>query len=169
MTRDEAIQCAEAMVYGLRRDGRHINAKCSRQRRRARRAMAQADAIDALLADALAASPVGGEAGTRLALAKMTEAVERMACRLDTEPGNQTAVALWRGLVAESRAALTRLTSDLAECYRLTGADPDINEDWRLAPYAVVEVQRLRDEHDAADIALATALRERDEARAWVP
>ena len=27
------------------------------------------------------------------------------------------------------------LEADLAECYRLSGADPDGDEDWRLAPY----------------------------------
>ena len=37
----------------------------------------------------------------------------------------------------------------LAECYRLTGADPDGNSDARLAPYAVDEVRRLRHDHDA--------------------
>lgn len=47
-------------------------------------------------------------------------------------------------------AELDRLRSDLAECYRLTGADPDGNEDWRLAPHAVSEVKRLRAEEDAA-------------------
>lgn len=41
-----------------------------------------------------------------------------------------------------------RLTTDLAECFRLSGADPDGNEDWRLAPHAVREVARLRREHD---------------------
>lgn len=46
--------------------------------------------------------------------------------------------------VAASEAAL-------AECYRLTGADPDGNEDWRLAPEAVAEVARLRKECDLAE------------------
>jgi len=35
-----------------------------------------------------------------------------------------------------------------AECYRLSGADPDGNEDWRLAPLAVEEVRRLRQDSD---------------------
>lgn len=47
------------------------------------------------------------------------------------------------------RAEIERLTGQLAECYRLTGADPDGNEDWRLAPQAVVEVKRLREQTDA--------------------
>jgi len=36
----------------------------------------------------------------------------------------------------------------LAECYRWSGADPDGNEDWRLADRAVEEVKRLRQESD---------------------
>jgi hypothetical protein len=58
---------------------------------------------------------------------------------------------LLRGLLAE----VDRLTADLAECYRLTGADPDGNEDWRIARYAVVEVrallQELTDAEDEVD------------------
>lgn len=57
-------------------------------------------------------------------------------------------------LEAEVRRLLDqseRLTSNLAECYRLSGADPDGNEDRRLAPHAVEEVARLRDESDATD------------------
>ncbi len=38
---------------------------------------------------------------------------------------------------------------NLAECYRLTGADPDDNDDWRLAGHAIQEVARLRDEEKA--------------------
>lgn len=53
----------------------------------------------------------------------------------------------------------------LAECYRLTGADPDGNEDWRLAPGAVQEVARLRKEFDGSQAALALAQQERDNAR----
>lgn len=40
------------------------------------------------------------------------------------------------------------LEGQLAQCYKLTGADPDGNEDWRLAPHAVEEVRRLRNEYD---------------------
>ena len=40
------------------------------------------------------------------------------------------------------------LESALAECYRLSGADPDGDEDWRLACHAVDEVRRLREESD---------------------
>jgi hypothetical protein len=54
-------------------------------------------------------------------------------------------------LVADLRAQLERAQADLAECFRLSGADPDGNEDWRLAPDAVREVRRLREESDAAD------------------
>jgi hypothetical protein len=43
-------------------------------------------------------------------------------------------------------AALTVCQQELAECYRLTGADPDGNTDAALAPYAVAEVKRMREE-----------------------
>jgi signal transduction histidine kinase len=45
---------------------------------------------------------------------------------------------------------LREAIADLAECYRLSGADPDGNEDWRLAPSAVAEVRRLRHDYDEA-------------------
>jgi hypothetical protein len=48
----------------------------------------------------------------------------------------------------------------LGECYQLTGADPDGNENWRLAPHAIDEVRRLRADHDNTEAAL-TALRQR--------
>lgn len=44
-----------------------------------------------------------------------------------------------------------KLQRDLAECYRLTGADPDGNEDWRLAKDAVEEVRRMRQEVDRCE------------------
>lgn len=44
------------------------------------------------------------------------------------------------------------LHGQLAECYRLTGADPDGNEDWRLAPQAVVEVRRLREDYNTLEL-----------------
>lgn len=40
---------------------------------------------------------------------------------------------------------------DLAKCYCLSGADPDMNEDWRLAPLAVAEVTRMRNELDGLE------------------
>lgn len=43
---------------------------------------------------------------------------------------------------------IIRLERDLAECYRLSGADPDGNEDWRLAPRAVEAVRELRKDYD---------------------
>jgi hypothetical protein len=54
-------------------------------------------------------------------------------------------------------ATIARLTADrelhikmLAECFRLSGADPDGNEDWRLAGHAVDAVKHLREDYDAA-------------------
>jgi hypothetical protein len=62
---------------------------------------------------------------------------------------------------AEAKAVLVKkfgeLQAQLAECYRLTGADPDGNEDWRLAPHAVGEVKRLREESNQLAEQLAGA------------
>lgn len=52
-------------------------------------------------------------------------------------------------MIERLRLEQRNLVGMLAECYRLTGADPDGNEDWRLAPHAVAEVRRMRAEHDA--------------------
>jgi len=48
------------------------------------------------------------------------------------------------------RQQVERLEHDLAECYRLTGADPDSDPDWMLAMHAVQEVRELREEADKA-------------------
>jgi len=61
-------------------------------------------------------------------------------------------------MIERLRQELRNLVNLLAECYRLTGADPDGNEDWRLAPHAVAEVRRLRAEHDAAEHAAPSVL-----------
>lgn len=64
---------------------------------------------------------------------------------------NGTYPALAKALmdcVEQAAALVTKLQDDLAECYRLTGADPDGNENWRLAKDAVEEVRRFRKEFD---------------------
>ena len=48
----------------------------------------------------------------------------------------------------------------LAECYRLTGADTDGDEDWRIARRAVQEVRRLRQEHDDLESTIELIRRE---------
>lgn len=53
--------------------------------------------------------------------------------------------------VEKYSAEIDRLNGLLAAIFRETGADPDGNEDWRLATYALDEVQRLRRESDEAD------------------
>lgn len=68
---------------------------------------------------------------------------------------NLDAMKRWSAEREELRAEVRRLQADLAECYRLSGADPDGNEDWRIAPYAVVEVERLRRESDEAEARVA--------------
>lgn len=52
-------------------------------------------------------------------------------------------------LISAQDTQIASLTSQLAECYRLSGADEDGNEDWRLALHAVAEVKRMREESDA--------------------
>lgn len=51
----------------------------------------------------------------------------------------------------EADERIAELESWLAECYRQSGADPDGNEDWRLAHQAVGEVTHMRVELDEAD------------------
>lgn len=48
----------------------------------------------------------------------------------------------------DAQATITALQAQLATCFKLSGADPDGNEDWRLAPHAVEEVTRLRKDYD---------------------
>lgn len=55
-----------------------------------------------------------------------------------------------KGQIAYWQARCETLTRDLAECYRLSGADPDGDEDWRLAPRAVAAVRQLRADYDQA-------------------
>ncbi len=71
-------------------------------------------------------------------------------------------------VIAALHAKLVQLEGELAECYRLTGADPDGNDDAQLAPHAVAEVRRLRSDSDTAEAALAQAQGERDRLRAVV-
>src|SRR5271154_388847 len=58
------------------------------------------------------------------------------------------------------KAQIAALTVQLAECYHLSGADPDGAEDWRLAPHAVTEVRRLREESESEISALTTQVEE---------
>jgi hypothetical protein len=66
----------------------------------------------------------------------------------------QVAVAALEAALSQSEEpsrieqALRDATSQLAECYRLSGADPDGDPDWMLAKDAVVEVKRMRAELD---------------------
>ena len=48
----------------------------------------------------------------------------------------------------DAEKQVAKHVKDLAECYRQSGADTDGNEDWRIAPMAVAEVTRLRQDHD---------------------
>jgi hypothetical protein len=50
--------------------------------------------------------------------------------------------------LADAQATIAALQAQLATCFKLSGADPDGNEDWRLAPHAVEEVTRLHNDCD---------------------
>ena len=52
-------------------------------------------------------------------------------------------------------ARIAELHKDLADCFRLTGADPDGNEDWRLSRDAVKEVAAMRTDLDLAETRIA--------------
>jgi hypothetical protein len=45
-------------------------------------------------------------------------------------------------------ATLDAAVAELAACHNATGADPDGDEDWRLAHRALAEVQSMRKERD---------------------
>lgn len=62
-----------------------------------------------------------------------------------------------RQRLTEAEQARIALTKDLAECYRQSGADPDGNEDWRLAREAVEEVTQLRKNFDETETAMRHA------------
>lgn len=91
--------------------------------------------------------------------------------RLDTRDGRPALIGdpngQWvsRGRLQGALRELSALRAQLAECYRLSGADPDGNDDAHLARYAVQEVRRLREEADETSAQLARAERERDDAR----
>jgi hypothetical protein len=52
--------------------------------------------------------------------------------------------------LSQVKAERDKHVQDLAECYRLSGADPDGKEDWRLAPEAVQEVRDMRKAYNKA-------------------
>jgi hypothetical protein len=108
----------------------------------------------------------------RAELGRLQKLIEEVKQEITEEPTiGRTVDLLFREPLekaeAENReltATVARLTgerdaavSQLAECYRLSGADPDGNEDWRLAPRAVEEVRRLRKEYDEEEDKLLNA------------
>lgn len=80
---------------------------------------------------------------------QIVEQAEQIA-QLAEDCGRERMITLADNVLLKQKdAQIDRLTADLAECYRLSGADPDGNEDWRLALRAVEEVRRLRADYDA--------------------
>lgn len=96
----------------------------------------------------------------------LRETIQRWTQNVDCPHRDPTA-GEWVRFKDHARV-VERLEKALADCYRATGADPDGNEDWRLAEHALAEVKRLREELDAEQVALdsrvppstRTALRE---------
>jgi hypothetical protein len=85
--------------------------------------------------------------------AEMTRAFWRGSCDPDEVELRQ--LRLYEAdLMERAATALERQIADLAECYRMTGADPDSNEDWRLAGEAVQAVAELRELYDELTIGL---------------
>lgn len=66
---------------------------------------------------------------------------------------------------SEREARIEELEAQLAECYRISGADPDGDSDSHLAKHAVQAVRELREESDR-NCAEELALREASELRA---
>jgi len=67
-------------------------------------------------------------------------------------------IAMFDAFAERERILLARvaeLHKDLADCFRLTGADPDSNEDWRLARWAVKEVAAMRTDLDLVEARVA--------------
>lgn len=87
------------------------------------------------------------------------------AALAQVEAERDAIVAQLAALQVEHGKAITQL----AECYRLSGADPDGNEDWRLAGHAVDAVAGLREESgNRAEAAEREAQRLRDALSALV-
>lgn len=71
----------------------------------------------------------------------------------------------WQYVRVHIRSHIAALEAELAQCFRLSGADPDGDEDWRLAPRAVSEVTRLRGEFDELQANYPSKLAELAEAK----
>ena len=53
-----------------------------------------------------------------------------------------------RQTLRDQEAEIARHVKVLADCFRMAGADPDGNEDWRIAPDALRAVTDLRRDYD---------------------
>jgi hypothetical protein len=82
---------------------------------------------------------------------KVVERFELLA--VDHEPDGWPAVRM-RDLTLAAKALrdqdaeIARHVKVLADCFRMAGADPDGNEDWRIAPDALRAVTDLRRDYD---------------------
>lgn len=79
-----------------------------------------------------------------------------------TRAAIEAALASLPGVELVRYSDYEKLEASLAECYRLTGADPDGDSDSMLAQHAVEEVRRLRGESDRAEGERDERILERD-------
>ncbi len=63
-------------------------------------------------------------------------------------PIELTDAAAVKHALRDQEAELARHVKVLADCFRMAGADPDGNEDWRIAPDALRAVTDLRRDYD---------------------
>jgi hypothetical protein len=118
------------------------------------------------LRDLLAAAPKQGEdsaLGEGVGLDEVVGVARTFATKLHPGLPDRPSIPACREMVfnlADRLEAATQradaaqdklgwMIAHLAECYRQSGADPDGNEDWRIAPFAMREVKRMRAEYDA--------------------
>lgn len=88
----------------------------------------------------------------------VAKAVDRLSQFVDDKPnslGDKWDRSITAGNLAIIRTRLVELEAErvthiklLADCFRMSGADPDGNEDWRIAPEALRAVTDLRRDYD---------------------
>jgi hypothetical protein len=115
----------------------------------------------AALADHAPASPAPeGLTDEQQALAKKLVAALGKVPATDSVGALQAFMTVVLPEITALRADRDDLVERLAECYRMTGADPDGADDDMLAELAVDEVLDLRKRADAADEQVATLTRD---------
>jgi hypothetical protein len=114
------------------------------------------DGCDCLFCNGMKTKHAGGHAencplAAALAGAAGKSLLEELVALRKTVQLRTAEYELVNGRRETQAARIEQLEKDLAECFRLSGADPDGNEDWRLAPRAVAEVRRMREDLDVLE------------------